>query len=419
MKIIKVNGREIYDSRGMPALECELILENKVPIRASIPCGKSRGSTEAVDLRDGGKRLMGLGLAKAIKNLEHIIEPELLEKEPHVVEMDAILLELDDTANKEKLGGNTLLSASIAIAKAQAYSLGIETYELIAHMCNLQSVSIPYPMFNLINGGSHARNNLTIQEIMLVPLGFNSFREAMEASCMVSHVLEKDIIAKKDQLIMGDEGGFAVNFESEIEAFDMLMDAIVKAGYDAGNQFKIALDVAASTFYDKKNTCYRWADRTMSTEEMVAYYAYLVQQYPIYSIEDGLEENDWKGWTYMNESLGSVLQIVGDDLFTTHPARIAKGIEQNAANAAIIKPNQVGTLTETLQAIMLCKEYGMNTVVSHRSGETEDTFITDLAVGTNAGQLKAGGLTRGERLAKYNRLLRIEDSLHFALLDKE
>jgi enolase len=295
--------------------------------------------------------------------------------------------------------------------------LNVRLYEFIAHACNFDSVSIPYPMFNLINGGKHADNNLPIQEIMLVPMGFNTFKEAIEAAVVVQNRLQQILHEKGKRRYVGDEGGFCADFANEQEALDLLLLAIEKAGYTSGEQFKIALDVAASQLYDQATGLYNWGAKQMNTQSLIEYYVALTTEYPIYSIEDGLEEDDWTGWTKLTETLGEKIQIVGDDLFVTTPERIASGIEQQAATAAIIKPNQIGTVTETLQAILLCKDNNINTVVSHRSGETEDTFIVDLAVGANAGQLKAGGCQRGERMAKYNQLLRIEDALHRSIMD--
>lgn len=414
MKITNITGHEIYDSRGLPTIACRIEMENNVAVLSSVPSGVSKGMYEAVELRDGGTRLMGYGVSNAIRNLETVIAPELIGKVPDIVEMDLKMIEMDGTENKAKLGANAILAASIAIAKAQAVTFSVEPYELLAQVCGFDSVTLPFPMFNMINGGAHADNNLNIQEIMLVPLGAQDFRSAMEAAVTTFYELKILLKEQGKSTLVGDEGGFAPNFIDEYEALDLLMEAMQRAGYD--EIFSIALDVAASQLYDQRTQKYHWHGTLLSTQELIEKYSKLAEQYPIYSIEDGLSENDWTGWVAMMGQLGDKLQLVGDDLFVTNMTRISEGIHELAANAAIIKPNQIGTITETLQAIILCKEHGMNTIVSHRAGETEDTFIVDLAVGTSSGQLKAGGCSRGERVTKYNRLLRIEDLLHFSLL---
>lgn len=416
MRINRVIGREIFDSRGLPTLECELFLNNHQSVRASVPSGASCGHYEAVDLRDGGNRLMGLGVTKAIENLDQQIAPLIVGKEPNLVDMDAAMIALDGTPNKANLGGNTILSASLAIAKAHARALNMQLYEFIAHLCNFESVSIPYPMFNLINGGKHADNNLTIQEIMLVPLGFSTFKEALEATAVVQYTMGKLLHDAGKHRYTGDEGGYCADFADEKEAFDFLMRAVSLAGYKFPDQYMIALDVASSQLYDPSNNTYKWGEQLMTADDLIAYYDQLASHYPIYSIEDGLAEDDWEGWQRMYEKLSDKLQLVGDDLFVTNPQRIIRGLELKVATAAIIKPNQIGTVTEALQALLLCKEQKLNTIVSHRSGETEDTFIVDMAVGSNAGQLKAGGCSRGERMAKYNQLLRIEETLHRTMM---
>lgn len=416
MQIKHVIGREIFDSRGLPTIECELVLKNNESVRASVPSGMSRSQHAAINLYDGDERLMGLGVSKAIEQLEQTIAPLLIDQEPKMIQMDAQLIELDGTANKSRLGANTMLAASTAIAKANALILGVQPYEFIAYSCNFESVTIPFPMFNLINGGKHADNNLAFQEIMLVPFGFQTFKDAMEATILVHYTL-RDIIQEQGMPpYVGDEGGFCAGFKDEKEALDMLMRAVEQAGFTNADQYKIAIDVAASQIYNHETGLYQFHNQQMNSNELIDYYATLAQEYPIFSIEDGLDENDREGWKCMYEQLGDSLQLVGDDIFASHPERIANGINEKIANAAIIKPNQVGTITEALQAILLCKEYKLNTIVSHRSGETEDTFIVDFAVGANAGQIKAGGCTRGERITKYNRLLRIEDILHRSLL---
>jgi enolase len=417
MQITRIIGREIFDSRGLPTLECELLLDNQVVIRSQVPSGTSCSQYEAKPLYDGSSRLMGLGLTKAIEYLETIIGPEILNKEPNVVDMDIKIIALDGTIDKSYLGANTILAASMAIAKAQAVSLNMQLYEFIAHLCNFDSIIIPYTMFNIINGGMHAACNLVIQEIMIVPMGFASYRSACEATCVVNQTLKTILNERHKKFCIGQEGGFATDFADEIEALDILMEAIARANYTPGDQFKIALDIAASHLYDIETSTYAWGSQRITAQQLITRYENLIHHYPIYSIEDGLAEDDTGGWISMTKQLGNSIQVVGDDIFATSPQRIATGIENQVANAAIIKPNQIGTVSESLQAILLCKNGGINTIASHRSGETEDTFIVDFAIGTNAGQLKAGGFSRGERMAKYNHLLRIEDALHRSLMD--
>jgi len=418
MKIVKVMGREIYDSRGVPTLECSLILENGMYVTASVPSGLSRGQHEAFELRDNDpNRLFGMGVQKAIENLELQIGPTLIGKEPNLIEMDLKMLEMDGTENKSRLGANTILAASIAIARAQAALENIQLYELIALFCGYESVALPFPLFNMINGGVHANNSLQVQEFMLMPVGTQNFRACLEVAVTVFHTLKHLLKENNRIVLLGDEGGFAGQFHDEQEALDFLVAAMESAALEKGVECAIALDVAASQFYNPTTQLYRWKDKDITAQELIAWYETLAAQYPIYSIEDGLSEHDWQGWASMTAQLGDKLQLVGDDLFCSTPSKIARGIEGNFANSALIKPNQVGTVTETLQAIKVCKENGWNTVVSHRSGETEDTFIVDLAVGTSAGQIKAGSCARGERIMKYNQLLRIEDMLALNLMD--
>ncbi len=417
MKIRQLIGREIFDSRGLPTLACDLILEDGRSVTASVPAGTSRGSGEAIEMRDGGERLMGMGLKKAIDILEQKIAPRFVGHLPELVQMDLQLIEMDGTLTKEKFGANTLLAVSMAVAKAQALINGVELYELVAELCDLGSVSLPLPMFNMINGGAHANSGLQIQEFMVVPVHAPTFRIAMESAAILFHTLGNLLKKKKKSTAVGLEGGFAADFKSEHEALDLLMEGLEQTKNDREGNFVLALDVAATQFYDSKKKRYRFQGEEKTTEQMIAFYEKLADEYPIYSIEDGLSEDDWDGWIAMQKALGSDVQLVGDDIFVTNPQKIAQGIEKNAAGAVLIKPNQIGTITETLQAIKLCKEYDMNVIISHRSGETNDSFIADLAVGTSAGLIKAGGCSRGERLAKYNRLLRIEDMLVLSMLN--
>ena len=419
MKIQQVIGREIFDSRGNPALECEIVLENNVRVYGSVPTGISKGTQEAFELRDETTRLRGMGLTKAIEIIENILAPTLVNKEPELVDMDCMLLEIDGTENKSSLGANTMLAISTAVLKAQAVVNELEPYELIAQLFDTDSVSLPFPMYNIIEGGSHADNTLSLQELLIIPVGFKSFRSSMEA---VSNVYEQmRILLKKAKLqpIIGIEGGFAADFEDEYQAIDMVIEAISKAKLAADESFVFGLDVAASQLYNPKSKKYSWNGKNLSAKGLIEIYKNLTEQYPIYSIEDGLDEADLDGWKLMMDELGNTIHVVGDDLFVTNPYKIAQGITDGLANATIIKPNQIGTITETLQAIKLCKANDINMIVSHRSCETNDTTIVDLAVGTSTGHIKAGGLNHGERLAKYNRLLRIEDTLMLELLYSE
>ena len=416
MKISKVIAREIYDSRGLPAVECDLVLDNDVVVTASAPSGSSRGSFEAVELRDGGERLLGQGVLKAIENIETIIAPALVGKEPDVVGMDLKMIEMDGTENKSNIGANAMIAASMAVCRAQAMANDMELYEFIALLCDFEAVTLPFPMFNMINGGAHANNDLMIQEFMVIPIGAQSFRGSIEAGVTIFQHLKKILIEQGKSTAVGYEGGFAPMLEDEQEALDLLMEAVERSGIDSGDVV-FALDVAASQFYNPTKKMYDWKGQFVSSEELIGVYKQLAEHYPLYSLEDGLADNDLEGWKNLMDTLGEKLQIIGDDIFATHSQRIIMGIENNLAHGVIIKPNQVGTVTETLQAIKLCKANDINIIASHRSGETEDMFIADLAVGASAGQIKAGGCSRGERMAKYNHLLRIEDELTRTLLD--
>lgn len=420
MKITGISAREIFDSRGFPTLECEIVLDDNVPVVASVPTGASRGPFEVFELRDGDNdRLMGRGVQKAINIIETEIAPELIGRKPDVVEFDLKMIDLDGTPQKTRLGGNTMIAVSMALCKAQAYAHGLHVYELIAQLCDFESVSLPFPMFNIINGGLHANTGLQIQEFMIVPTGASSYRTSLELATIVFHTLG-ELLKKQGKIIgVGDEGGYAVSFSHEREALDIIMEAINFSGVDREGDFVLALDIAASQFYDPKTKLYKWHNTPVTSQEMIQEYVSLASHYPLYSIEDGLGYDDHEGWHTLTETLGEKLQIVGDDLFATNAHRIAEAMEKGLANAAVIKPNQIGTVIETLQAIKLCKEHGFNTIVSHRSGETNDTFIVDLAVGTSAGQIKAGGCSRGERMAKYNEMLRIEDNLVLGVFESE
>lgn len=409
MKIHDIRAREIFDSRGIPTIECNLILDDGMIFTSSVPSGISRGLHEAVELRDGGERLMGLGVHKAIEFIHNSIAPLFIGHEPDVIEGDALLLELDGTDNKSRLGANTILATSMAMCRAQAYTEGLELYELIAHLCEDETVTVPCPMFNFLGGGKHADNSLQIQEFLIVPKNESTFHDAMNTGLTIYHSLQTILRAKGKGIAVGYEGGFVPKFENNSEALDTLMEAIGKSGNS--NNVMISLDVAASHFYSTETGLYHWAGKHVNSHVLIEEYEKLVSAYPIYSIEDGLSEVDWNGWKDMKRTLGSRVKLVGDDLFATDPQRIWNGIENDVATTALIKPNQIGTVTETLQAVELCKENGWDVIVSHRSCETNDSFIADLAVGVSAGHIKAGGCSRGERMAKYNRLLAIEDEL--------
>lgn len=403
-----IEAREILDSRGRPTVEAEVYLINGAFGLAQVPSGASTGTFEAHELRDGdASRYGGKGVLKAVENVNEKIAPELLELNAlDQVSVDRALIELDGSDNKKNLGANAILSVSLANAKAAANALDLPLYRYLGSP--LSNV-LPVPLMNVINGGAHADNNVDFQEFMIVPLGAQSFREALRWGAEVFAALAKVLKDKKLLTGVGDEGGFAPNLESNQAALELLVAAIEKAGYKPGTEVALALDVAASEFY--KNGQYVYDGASHSPEEFVNYLAKLVGQYPIVSIEDGLHEEDWENWKLLTQKLGASVQLVGDDLFVTNPRRLQKGIDLVAANSILIKLNQIGSLTETLETIDLATRKGYRSVISHRSGETEDTTIADLAVATRAGQIKTGSLCRSERVAKYNRLLRIEDEL--------
>ena len=402
-----LNAEEILDSRGNPTIEVILNLSNGQQVRASVPSGASTGIHEALELRDKDlKRFQGKGVLQAINHIQQIIAPALINRDPNnQVELDNILLNLDGTPNKSHLGGNTLLAVSLAIAKAAALINGLNLHDYFAKD-GLQS--LPAPAMNLINGGAHSNNPLNFQEFMIMPLGFNTLHEAIRCGVEVFHAL-KDILQKKNlSTNVGDEGGFAPHLTSHTQALDLLLMAIEQANYKVGEQVFLALDVASSEFYKDHVYHLTTENLILNSEGMVDYLTDLVKKYPILSIEDGMAEEDWIGWEFLTQKLGSHIQLVGDDLFVTHTDKLKKGIEDKVANAILIKPNQVGTLTETFDALKYAQEKNYLTIISHRSGETEDTSIADMAVGLNAQQIKTGSLSRTDRVAKYNQLLRIE-----------
>lgn len=410
--ITDVYAREVLDSRGNPTVEVEVWTEMDAHGRAIVPSGASTGAFEAVELRDGDKkRYLGKGVLNAVDNVNNIIAEEIIGLDVFdQVGIDKLLIELDGTENKGKLGANAILGVSLAVAKAAANELGLPLYKYIG---GVNGKVLPVPMMNILNGGKHADNNVDIQEFMIMPVGAPNFREALRMGTEIFHSLKSVLKGKGLNTAVGDEGGFAPNLTSNEEALKTIVEAIEKAGYKPGEDVMLALDVAATELYDESRNVYRLEseERELTSDEMIDYYEGLVEKYPIISIEDGLSEEDWDGWRKLTERLGSKVQLVGDDLFVTNTKRLEKGIGLGVANSVLIKLNQIGTLTETLNTIEMAKTHGYTAVVSHRSGETEDTTIADLVVAINAGQIKTGAPSRTDRVAKYNQLLRIEDEL--------
>ena len=409
--ITDVAAREILDSRGNPTIEVEVELEDGSFGRAAVPSGASTGEFEAVELRDGDKsRYLGKGVRKAVENVNEEIAPQVIGLDAcSQAHLDQTLIELDGTENKGKLGANAILGVSIAAAKAAASFCGLPLYQYIG---GVNARVLPVPMMNILNGGSHAANNVDVQEFMVMPTGAESFSEALRMGAEVFHTLKKVLHGKGYSTGVGDEGGFAPDLKSNEEAVEVILEAIEKAGFKAGKDIQLALDPAASEFYEKGKYVFKKSDRSKkSSEQMVAFWADWVKKYPIVSLEDGLAEEDWEGWKLLTRELGSKVQLVGDDLFVTNTKRLARGIKEKCANSILIKLNQIGTLTETLEAIQMAKQAGYTCVISHRSGETEDSTIADLAVAVNAGQIKTGSASRTDRICKYNQLLRIEEDL--------
>jgi enolase len=416
--IIDVLAREILDSRGNPTLEVEVQLESGVIGRAAVPSGASTGEHEAVELRDGDKsRYGGKGVLKAVDNVNEKIADEVINLDAaDQVEIDQLLISLDGTPNKEVFGANAILGVSLAIAKAAAETLGLPLYRYIG---GVNARTLPVPMMKILNGGSHADNNVDFQEFMIMPVGAPNFAEALRMGAETFHSLKSVLKKKGYNTGVGDEGGFAPNLKSNDEAVEVILEAITKAGYKPGEEICLALDVASSEMYQKEKKMYQYFKSTkkeVTSAQLIDFYANWVAQYPIVSIEDGLDENDWEGWKLLTDKLGSKIQLVGDDLFVTNTKRLAEGISKGIANSILIKVNQIGTLTETLDSIEMAKRASYTNVISHRSGETEDTTIADIAVATNAGQIKTGSLSRTDRIAKYNQLLRIEEELGSAAI---
>ena len=408
MAIIEALGaREILDSRGNPTVEVEVLLEDGTAARAAVPSGASTGAFEAVELRDGGKRYLGKGVEKAIKNVNEVIAPEVVGLDAQDQRLvDQTMIDLDGTKNKAKLGANAILGVSLAVAKASAEHADLSLFKYVggnnAHV-------LPVPMMNILNGGAHADTNVDIQEFMVAPIGADTFKESLRWGAEIYHSLKSVLKKRGLATSIGDEGGFAPNLDSNRAALDLILEAVEGAGFKPGKEIALAMDVAATEFYE--NGKYSFEGKQLTASEMIAYYASLVSSYPLVSIEDPLNEDDWDGWAAITQELGTKVQLVGDDLFVTNPERLAKGIAANTANALLVKVNQIGSLTETLDAVEMAHRAGYRSMMSHRSGETEDVTIADLAVATNCGQIKTGAPARSERVAKYNQLLRIEDEL--------
>ena len=409
-EIIDVKAREILDSRGNPTLEVDVLLDSGAYGRAAVPSGASTGIREAIELRDGDmSRYGGKGVSKAVHNVDTIIAPYVNGMDASdQYGLDQAMIELDGTHNKSKLGANAILGVSMAAARAAADAYELPLYRYLG---GIGARYLPLPMMNIVNGGSHAANNLDIQEFMIIPVGAKTFAEAVRMGAEVFHSLKKILSGKKMVTAVGDEGGFAPDLKSNEAALQLIIEAVEKAGYAPGADIGLALDAAANEFYKDGRYVLQSENRQLSSAEMIDYYADLIDRYPIFSIEDGLAEQDWANWPVMTEKLGRLVQLVGDDVFVTNPEIFAKGIEEGLANSILVKLNQIGTVSETLETINMAKDAGYTTVISHRSGETEDCFIADLVVGVSGGQIKTGSLSRSDRVAKYNQLIRIEEEL--------
>ena len=422
MIIKTLHAREIFDAQGCPTIECTVVLDSGAAVVSSVPRGASRGVHEAIELRDQDERLMGMGVTKAVALINTELAPLFVGKEPDCVQADEAMIQLDGTQashkaspgrlqTKETLGANTMLAVSMAMYRAHAVSENIPLYMFIAYLCGFKDITLPIPMFNMINGGMHAYNGLPIQEHLLVPLGVRTMAHAVDIAAQCMMRMRQMIRDEGKSTAVGDEGGFACHFAHEKEALDLLMRAVNNLEQTGDGVMAIALDCAASHLYDAQNNMYRWRDEFLSTDALIALYAQLADDYPLYALEDGLNETDYTGWQKLNEQLGATTMLIADDMCVTNPTRIAHEIERNIFSAVIIKPNQIGTVTEALQAVKVCQEHNREVIVSHRSTETNDDFIADFAVGVSAMHIKAGGLTRGEHMAKYNRLLAIEQEL--------
>jgi len=408
-QIKDIRGREIIDSRGNPTVEADVILQSGAMGRAAVPSGASTGSREAIELRDGGDRFMGKGVLQAVKHVNEGIREALLGMDAKdQAKIDQTMIDLDGTSNKAKLGANAILAVSMAAAKAAAAQAGLPLYRYLG---GEKATTMPVPMMNIINGGEHADNSVDLQEFMIMPAGASSINQALQWGSEVFHNLKKVLSAKGYNTSVGDEGGFAPDLKSNEEAIQVILEAIDKAGYEAGKDIFIAIDAAASEFYKDGKYMLASEGKSLTSAEFADYLSAWVDKYPIISLEDGMDESDWDGWKILTDKLGGKVQLVGDDLYVTNPVIIQEGIDKGIANSVLIKLNQIGTLTETLAAINMTKENGYTAVVSHRSGETEDTTIADLAVATNAGQIKTGSMSRSDRISKYNQLIRIAEEL--------
>ena len=413
-KILKIHSRQIIDSRGTPTVEVECHLDDGTIAIADVPSGASTGEHEALEMRDQSTQFFGKSVLNAINNVNQVISPKLIGNDTYnIYEIDQIMFDLDGTDNKRNLGANAILGVSLACLKAFAQSKKLPIYQFIKNISQTKTHIMPIPMMNILNGGSHADNNVDIQEFMIYPSGFETFSESLQCGCEVFNTLKSVLKQKGYSTSVGDEGGFAPNLRSNQEALDLLTESIIQSNYKPGEEVFFTLDVASSEFYIKEKQTYKIdsENRNLTSDQMIDWYKKLCSNYPIVSIEDGLDENDWKGWQNLYNELGKDIQLVGDDLTVTNPIRLQKAISTNAINAILIKLNQIGSVSETLDTIKLAQKNNLGVVVSHRSGETEDTTIADLAVGTGAGQIKTGSLCRSERVAKYNQLLRIEEQL--------
>lgn len=406
MQITQIHAREVYDSRGFPTIACDLCLQDGTWVSAMVPSGASVGVHEALELRDGGARLQGKGVLKAIEHIYKDIAPQFVGRDINAIDMDQELLALDSSAQKNVLGANATLAVSMALFRAHAQALGIELYDFIARSLDYNEISIPVPMFNVLNGGRHAQNGLSVQEYLLIPSGARSFEQAMEMGAEVFHALKSLLRSKGKSIATGDEGGFAPTFANSVEPLEFLLSAMQKAG--VAKHMSIGLDVAASEFYDAEHKAYKLDGKLLSGGDLIAWYVELINDFPIISLEDPLAQDDWATWSALHRLLGKAVHIVGDDLLVTNVDRIVYAIEHAAANAVIIKPNQIGTVSEAIAAALQAQEAGWQVIASHRSGETTDTFIADFALGVRANYAKFGGFSHGERLAKYNRLLQVE-----------
>lgn len=411
-KIIAIHGREILDSRGYPTVEVELTLEGGFKGRAAVPSGASTGSHEAIELRDGGSRYLGKGVENAVGNVNTVIKETLVNNDFTQATLDQKLIDLDGTPNKGKLGANAILGVSLAFAKAEALANNLPLYRHLARLAGTEDkMKLPTPLMNVLNGGQHAENSTDIQEFMLVPSGISSFKEQLRAGAEIFHQLKKILKQKKLNTSVGDEGGYAPTLPTNEAAIELLLEAITAAGYTPGADVKLALDVAATELFKDGKYELKSEGKSLTASELIDFYDSWSKKYPLFSIEDGLAEDDWDNWQLLTAKIGERVQLVGDDLFVTNVERLATGIKNKSANSILIKLNQIGTLTETISAVKMAHEAGMTAIISHRSGETEDTTIADLVVGLGTGQIKTGSLSRSERVAKYNQLLRIEEEL--------